>query len=143
MSLSDKQNEAIDLLIIGNMTKIQIADSIKVAEKTIYNWLNNNEEFRESLQKRTDIFNSTKIIDAKNKLATHLDMAIANIVEMAEDKTNPKRFECNKYLVDRSLGAVTTKVEQSISENKDDNKNVGNMADMLSKLPKDTSIEED
>lgn len=143
MSLSDKQNEAIDLLIIGNMTKIQIADSVNVAEKTIYNWLNNNEEFRETLQKRTDIFNSTKIIDAKNKLATHLDMAIANIVEMAEDKNNPKRFECAKYIVDRNLGAVTTKVEQSISDNKDDNKIVGNMADMLNKLPKQTSIEEE
>ena len=106
MPLTDKQNETIDLLIVGNLSKVQIAKAVGIAEKSIYNWLNNNVEFKAELQRRTDVFNDTRIIDAKNKLSIHLDMAINNIVEMAQDKDNPKRFECNKYIVDRNLGKM-------------------------------------
>ncbi|WP_315074096.1 phBC6A51 family helix-turn-helix protein [uncultured Clostridium sp.] len=120
MPLTDKQNETIDLLIVGNLSKVQIAKAVGIAEKSIYNWLNNNVEFKAELQRRTDVFNDTRIIDAKNKLSIHLDMAINNIVEMAQDKDNPKRFECNKYIVDRNLGNTTTKVE---TKNADNDKN--------------------
>lgn len=111
-TLTDKQNEVIDLLVLGSMSKLQIASSVGIAEKTVYNWINKNELFRETLQKRTDLFAEGKIADAKGKLATHLDMAIANIVEIAQDKNNSKRFEANKYLIDRNLGAVSSKAEQ-------------------------------
>lgn len=138
--LTDKQNEAIDLLIIGNMSKLQIAKSVDIAEKTLYNWLNNNELFRDTLQKRADIFAETRIKDSKIKLATHLDMAIANIVEIAQDKNNSKRFEANKYLIDRNLGAVTTKVEQSIqNENQCDNSE--DIESMVNKLELNTNNE--
>ena len=114
-TLTGKQNEAIDLLVLGSMSKINIAKSIGIAEKTLYNWINDNELFRENLQKRTDVFAEGKIKDAKMKLTTHLDMAIANIVEIAQDKNNSKRFEANKYLIDRNLGGISTKIEQSIN----------------------------
>lgn len=120
-TLSDKQNEAIDLLVLGNMSKLQIAKSVDIAEKTLYNWINDNELFREELQKRTDLFTQTKILDAKNKLSIHLDMAIANIVKIAQDESNSKSYEANKYIIDRNLGAVTTKVEQCLNTNSDNN----------------------
>lgn len=121
--LTDKQNEAIDLLIIGNMTKTQIAESLGIVEKTLYNWIGKNELFRENLQKRTDVFNESKILDAKNKLTTHLDMAIANIVKIANEEGNSKQYEANKYLIDRCMGNTTSKVEQSLIDNNSNNSN--------------------
>lgn len=120
--LTEQQKECINLLVLGTMTKLQIANSIGCSEKTIYNWLNNI-EFRENLQKLSDVFAETKILDAKNKLSTHLDMAIANLVEIANDKSNSKQYEANKYIIDRNLGNTTTKVEQSLMDNNSNNSN--------------------
>jgi len=113
MSLTDKQNDTIDLLIIGNLSKVKIAQTVGIAEKSIYNWLNNNEEFKAELQRRTDVFNNTRIIDGKNKFVSCLDEAINNIKEIASDRSNSKCFDANRYIVDRNLGNTTTKIEQS------------------------------
>lgn len=138
MPLTEKQNETIDLLIIGNLSKVQIAKSVGIAEKSIYNWLNNNQEFKAELQRRTEVFNDTRMVDAKNKLSIHLDMAINNIVEMAQDKDNPKRFECNKYIIDRNLGNTTTKVETKNTDNEND-KNVDINA-LLNEIDEDSKV---
>ncbi|NSB12113.1 phBC6A51 family helix-turn-helix protein [Clostridium beijerinckii] len=121
--LTEQQKECINLLVLGTMSKLQIANSIGCAEKTIYNWVNHNPEFRDSLQKCSDLFAETKILDAKNKLSTHLDMAIANLVEIANDKSNSKQYEANKYIIDRNLGNTTTKVENSLVDNNSNNSN--------------------
>ncbi|MBN1071522.1 hypothetical protein HYH38_08340 [Clostridium botulinum] len=136
MALNEKQSEVIDLLILGNLSKTRIAKSVGIAEKTVYNWLNDNEEFKAELQRRTEVFNNTRIVEAKNKLSVHLQNAINNIVEMAEDKDNPKRFECNKYLVDRVLGNTTTKLEQT-TENKNNNNTKVDIKSMISEIELD------
>ena len=125
---------------MGTMTKLQIADSIGISEKTIYNWINLNELFRENLQKCTDLFAQTKILDAKNKLTTHLDMAIANIVEIAQDKSNSKSYEANKYLIDRNLGAVTSKVETSLIDNNSNNGNSSVDKSLLAELEDEYNV---
>ena len=140
--LTDKQSEAIDLLVLGTMSKLQIAKSVDIAEKTLYNWLGKS-EFREELQKRTDLFSQTKILDAKNKLTLHLDMAIANIVEIAQDKSNSKSFEANKYLIDRNLGAVTSKVETSLIDNNSNNGNNDTDKSYLTELEEELNINDD
>ena len=140
--LTDKQSEAIDLLVLGTMSKLQIAKSVDIAEKTLYNWLGKS-EFREELQKRTDLFSQTKILDAKNKLTLHLDMAIANIVEIAQDKSNSKSFEANKYLIDRNLGAVTSKVETSLIDNNSNNGNNDTDKSYLAELEEELNINDD
>ena len=140
--LTDKQSEAIDLLVLGTMSKLQIAKSVDIAEKTLYNWLGKS-EFREELQKRTDLFSQTKILDAKNKLTLHLDMAIANIVEIAQDKSNSKSFEANKYLIDRNLGAVTSKVETSLIDNNSNNGNNDTDKSYLTELEEELNINSD
>lgn len=132
MSLSDKQNEAIDLLILGTVSKLDIAKRINVAEKTIYNWLN-KEEFKAELQKRTDNFNNIRNDEAKNKLSSMLDMALNNIAEIAQDRSHPKCFESNKYIIDRNLGNTTTKIEQSNSDD-NNNKDIKDIDSMLKEI---------
>lgn len=142
-TLSDKQNEAINLLVVGTMTKIQIADAVGVAEKTIYNWINDNALFRENLQKRSDLFAESKVLDAKNKLSTHLDMAIANIVKIANDDSNSKQYEANKYIIDRNLGNTTSKVEQSLIDNNSNNGNNDTDKSYLKELEEELNINDD
>lgn len=142
-TLSDKQNEAINLLVVGTMTKIQIADAVGVSEKTIYNWINDNVLFRENLQKRSDLFAESKVLDAKNKLSTHLDMAIANIVKIANDDSNSKQYEANKYIIDRNLGNTTSKVEQSLIDNNSNNGNNDTDKSYLTELEEELNINND
>ncbi len=139
MALTEKQNEVIDLLIMGNLSKEKIAKQVGVASKTVYNWLNNSGEFKAELQRRTEVFNDNRMTEAQNKLSIYLDMAIRNIAEIANDKDNPKRFEANKYIVDRRLGNTTTKIEQS---NGDSNKEteIKNMDDVLAEIEEDNII---
>ncbi|MBE6071057.1 MAG: hypothetical protein E7208_03750 [Clostridium butyricum] len=139
MSLTDKQNETIDLLMLGNLSKGQIAKSVGIAEKTVYNWLNNNEEFKAELQKRTDVFNNTRMTDGKNKLATYLDMAINNIVEMANDKSNTKCYDANRYIIDRNLGNTTTKIEQSNADATGKNNNV-DIDQLINEVKEDNNV---
>lgn len=140
MGLNDKQSEVIDLLVLGNMSKEAIAKSVGVAPKSIYNWLNKNEEFKAELQRRTEVFNDTRMGEAKKKLAVHLDNAINNIIEIMNDKDNPKRFEATKYLIDRNLGNTTTKVEQTNKTENEDDK-IQDIDSLLEEL-KDDIIEE-
>lgn len=139
MSLTDKQNETIDLLMLGNLSKGQIAKSVGIAEKTVYNWLNNNEEFKAELQKRTDVFNNTRMADGKNKLATYLDMAINNIVEMANDKSNTKCYDANRYIIDRNLGNTTTKIEQANTDPNGKNDNV-DIDQLINEVKEDNNV---
>lgn len=139
MSLTDKQNETIDLLMLGNLSKGQIAKSVGISEKTVYNWLNNNEEFKAELQKRTDTFNNTRMTDGKNKLATYLEMAINNIVEMANDRSSTKCYDANRYIIDRNLGNTTTKIEQSNMDSIGKNDNV-DIDQLINEVKEDNNV---
>lgn len=139
MSLTDKQNETIDLLMLGNLSKGQIAKSVGIAEKTVYNWLNNNEEFKAELQRRTDVFNNTRMTDGKNKLATYLDMAINNIVEMANDRSSAKCYDANRYIIDRNLGNTTTKIEKSNTDSTGKNDNV-DIDQLINEVKEDNNV---
>jgi predicted DNA-binding protein YlxM (UPF0122 family) len=48
--LSAKQIRAIELLISCELNQTEIADECKVTEKTIYNWIHHNEEFRNACE---------------------------------------------------------------------------------------------
>lgn len=140
MGLNDKQSEVIDLLVLGNMSKEAIAKSVGVAPKSIYNWLNKNEEFKAELQRRTEVFNDTRMGEAKKKLAVHLDNAINNIIEIMNDKDNPKRFEATKYLIDRNLGNTTTKVADVTEPTDNKINNDKDIDDLLNELQEDNII---
>lgn len=119
--LTEQQKECIEQLCIGTKTIQQIAKEIGCDRRTISRWKNNDEEFKAELDKRSHAFESGLIDEAQSILKRKLGVAVANIVEIAN---NPKtkeetRLKANQYLVDRVLGNTTTKIEQN---NKGDNK---------------------
>lgn len=119
--LTNQQIECIENLVIGTLTIKEIASKIGCTPRVIYKWKNNN-EFKAELDKRSLEFKSGIIQEAQNLLTSKLGIAISNIVDIANDKnTSDKvRLDANQYLVNRILGNTTTKVEQNISDNKED-----------------------
>ncbi|KFX56150.1 helix-turn-helix domain-containing protein [Clostridium botulinum] len=138
MIITDKHIQAINLILMGNLTNANIAKTVGVSEKTIYNWLD-NKDFKVELQKRTDELNSQQTEEGRRQILGLLPLAISNIAEIMADKDNPKFFETNKYIVDRNLGNTTTKIEQSSTG--DNNKTPVSITDMLEQVQKDNVIE--
>lgn len=119
--LTNQQIECIENLVIGTLTIKEIASKIGCTPRAIYKW-KLNEEFRTEWNKRSLDFKSGIIQEAQDLLTSKLGIAIGNIVDIANDKnTSDKvRLDANQYLVNRILGNTTTKIEQNISDGKDD-----------------------
>ncbi|NFM11390.1 hypothetical protein FDC26_14185 [Clostridium botulinum] len=138
MIIAEKHIQAINLILMGNLTNANIAKTVGVSEKTIYNWLD-NKDFKVELQKRTDELNSQQTEEGRRQILGLLPLAISNIAEIMADKDNPKFFETNKYIVDRNLGNTTTKIEQASTG--DNIKEKVSITDMLEQVQKDNVIE--
>lgn len=135
--LTEQQRECIELLCIGTKTDQQIAKEIGCARETVSRWKNGNEEFKRELHKRSHLFESGLIDEAQSLLKRKLGVAVANIVEIANDKTEKAetRLKANQYLVDRVLGNTTTKIEQSSDDKTNDKKPI-NIDEVLENIKK-------
>ncbi|WP_294405307.1 hypothetical protein [uncultured Clostridium sp.] len=135
--LTEQQRECIELLCIGTKTDQQIAKEIGCARETVSRWKNGNEEFKRELHKRSHLFESGLIDEAQSLLKRKLGVAVANIVEIANDKTEKAetRLKANQYLVDRVLGNTTTKIEQS-GDDKSNEKKPVNIDEVLENIKK-------
>ncbi|MCX8169585.1 MAG: phBC6A51 family helix-turn-helix protein, partial [Candidatus Methanomethyliaceae archaeon] len=50
--LHEKQLKCIEMLVTGDWTKSEIARQIDISRQAIYDWLDNNAEFKSELDKR-------------------------------------------------------------------------------------------
>ena len=124
--LTQQQVECIERLCAGTKTMAQIAKEIGCSRETISKWKNHNEEFKAELHKRSHDFESNLIDEAQSLLKRKLGVAIDNIVEIANDKSEKAetRLKANQYLVDRVLGNTTTKIEQNTDDGNKENTKV-------------------
>jgi DNA-binding CsgD family transcriptional regulator len=119
--LKENQIEAIDYLVVGGHTKSEIAKIVGIGERTLYNWLNNN-EFKAEMHRRADIFKSTIKGEAQAYMLNKIGQAMQNIVDIANNSDSDKvRLDANIWMYEAMLGKPTAKIEQSIDSNKDDN----------------------
>jgi len=105
--LDEKKILAIEMLVDGELTKVEIAKRIGVSRQALYNWLD-DEEFRAELDRRLQGIKSfvQKRIDAK------LEFVIDKLYELATDNSN-KRVQAQvlQYLADRALGKPSSKLD--------------------------------
>ena len=141
--LTQQQKECIEQLCIGTKTIQQIAKEIGCDRRTISRWKNNDGEFKAELDKRSHDFESGLIDEAQSILKRKLGVAVANIVEIANDpKTKEEtRLKANQYLVDRVLGNTTTKIEQAVDKKEDKKQDVADIDDMLAEIEADNVID--
>ena len=62
MRITDKHRNVIRMLIEGDLSKSEIAENVKIARKTLYNWLE-NDDFKEALNE--EIKERERMVKAK------------------------------------------------------------------------------
>lgn len=115
--LTNQQMECIEMLVVGTKTIQEIADSLGCTTRVIYKW-KNNDEFKAEWEKRSLAFETGLIDEAHSLLINKLGVAISNIIEIANNKSESAktRLDANEYLINRILGNTTTKIEQKVEE---------------------------
>lgn len=105
--ITQEQNQMIDLLMEGKNISA-ISRILNKSRPTIYNWLS-FEEIQSEIQFRK----SERRNSAKDRISSEVDQSITNIVDIANNCTDPRvRFQANKYLVDQCLGVPGTAREE-------------------------------
>ncbi len=104
--LNNKQIKAIELLINCKMQQKEIAEEVGVSEKTIYNWMRHNEEFRKALEwYRKEVYKD------------YAPAAIQTILDIMQNSQSAKaRFDAAKDILDRAGDNAVSKVDME-SEN--------------------------
>ena len=116
MQLTEKHYRCIEYILKGYQFT-DIAKKVPCCRQTIYTWLN-DKEFKAELDRcRLEIKKQ-----AENKVLDEVSTYIDKIKDLAfsSDSDNVK-LNALELLLERSLGKVTTKVEQTVKEdNKED-----------------------
>lgn len=104
--LTDKQEQAIDLLCTGDYTKTEIADFVQVDRSTIYNWLK-DETFAAKLEKGLQQIKN----QANKEFTSRLPKAIEEYWKICTSSTDVRTKE--KALanwIERSLGRIANTI---------------------------------
>lgn len=132
--LKDKQLEAIDYLIAGNMTKAEIAKLCGISPRGLYRWID-NEEFKAEWQRRTQEYQSNLKKEVQNCMLNKVSMAMQNIWDLANNSSSEKiKLDANMFIYESQMGKATTKVEQTIDNKKADDNKSDDMSNLLNEL---------
>lgn len=128
MQLADKHYKCIELIIKGYKFT-EIAKMVPCTRQSIYDWLN-DVNFKAELDKCRQELKK----QAENKVLAKVDIYMDKIEELAfkSDSDNVK-LNALELLLERCLGKVTTKIEQT-TENKEDNVTNINIDNMLEEI---------
>lgn len=89
---------ALNLMLEGNYTMQEIAERVKKTRQTLYNWLENDEEFKEEYERRQEDMSrmakarisqiAAKAIDRAEKIlvSSKNDMAAASVIKDTLDR---------------------------------------------------------
>lgn len=119
--LTDKQLECIELLALGELTKVEIASKIGMSDRVIYKW-QNNEEFKAKWQERADQILDALEHEGKARMVSKGQIAIDNILNLANTANSEKvKLDANMFIYESIFGKATTKVAD-VSEHKENDK---------------------
>ncbi|SHH36408.1 IS630 transposase-related protein [Clostridium grantii] len=103
--------------ILKNDTITQIAKDIKVTRNTVYAWLELDDVKAELNKRKQQI-----ISKAQNAIMNDMDKYIAEVKRLALESDSDKiKTDCLIYLIDKTLGKNTTKIQEISDENNNNN----------------------
>lgn len=112
--LTENQIKCIELLCKG-ITKVDIAEKLKINRCTIYDWLK-NEEFKAELDKQQQDFLDSAMYKLKRAAPVAADKLVKLLSNGKYEKT---QLNAAIDLLDRTTGKATTKVEVSDKQDKE------------------------
>lgn len=125
--LTDKQVEAIKLITETELTYGEIANKMKIHRNTLLQW-REKEEFKAEIDKYIQL--RVKVLEDRIKLESeNLVNKALKLIDKAESE--PVRADLIKYLIDRSLGKASTKIDMSIEPKIDEQKDKEDFLKML------------
>lgn len=92
--MDKKKAKALELLLKGNSI-VSIAEVIGVGRTTIYNWLNNDEDFKKAKAKSEDII-----------LDNLFTVALAEMEELLYNGTNYEKIQCATQILKVKKGTA-------------------------------------
>lgn len=109
--LTEKQNEAINLLIEGH-NKSDVANKVGICRGTLYKWLDDSEFIAESNRRRQKMCD-----EALNNVKGDINKLLNELEKIALNSENENiRLSAINSLLDRILGRPSTKSEVSIEK---------------------------
>ncbi|NMA49623.1 MAG: helix-turn-helix domain-containing protein [Tissierellia bacterium] len=113
--LDEAKIDCINMIVEGVRIS-DIAIKIKKSRQTIYNWLNDDKEFKAELDRVLQRIKS----QGEQKILVNLNKYIDNIEYLAmKAKSEKIKLDANAYLTDRVLGRPTSKLNVQ-EENKEE-----------------------
>lgn len=99
--LSTKQMRAIELLISCEMSQTKVAEEVDVSERTLYNWMRCNEEFRSAMEwYRKEVYKD------------YAPKAVETVVEIMLNGENDRvRLDAAKDILTRAGDDAVSKVD--------------------------------
>lgn len=98
MKLTKKHRNAIEMLLAGDLTKVEIAERVKISRKTLYNWLA-DEDFKAEMTEREDDYR--RMIRAR--LACMSNKALDTQVDIMDNSDDDKaRATVSSDVLDRA-----------------------------------------
>lgn len=121
--LHEKQLKCIEMLVTGDWTKTEIAREVDISRQAIYDWLDNNAEFKAELDKRLQqIKNQTQ-----RNYVSKLPKAIEEYWKICTSATDVRTKEkALAYWQDRCLGRISNLM--TIEDKREDDGNIDVLA---------------
>lgn len=117
--LSKKQLQVIELLVEGNMTKVDISKYTGVPRRTIYTWLSDNKEFKETLEKLTQI--RTEFVESRIK--NDIEKVYNEMWKLYNNaESEHVKYQILENFMNRAIGKPTTKMDIELSPKKEEEK---------------------
>lgn len=118
--LTEKQWEAVQMLLEGQLSKGEIADKLGIHRNTLTNWLR-----MDNFNAAVDECASEKYRQMVRYIGSKAPIALARLWKLAESSSDKRVCrEIYTYFVDRAMGKVTAKIEMDDKRTNEEDYNI-------------------
>lgn len=138
MQLNKKHYKCIELLIQG-LKYTEISKQVPCARQSIYDWLGDSDFVLALDTSRHEIKTQ-----GNNRILAKVDTYIDKIEDIAFNSASDNvKLNALQFLYEAVNGKATSKVDTTITDNRDKDKDIGDIDDIANMLPTDNSIMSD
>jgi transposase-like protein len=116
-----RKEQAINLLLQGELNITDIAKAIGCTRQTIYDWKDKNEEFMVELDARRQERKNFGMRMFENSF----DVAVTEYVKLSKETDNAEtKRKTLEYIIERGIGKIPNKTELTTNDDNRDNVNL-------------------